>query len=112
MDIWYLCPVCQKGQSMKFPCHHRSLEREIARLAQRVIGGRKVPVGAIRVRWDLATARFTATLEPEGQGPRATAWAEDEIKVAGSPRERVVRARLAELVRGSAAGEPEACPPS
>jgi hypothetical protein len=89
---------------MKFPCHHRSLEREIARLAQRMLGGRNAPVGAIRVRWDLATAQFTATLEAVGQGPRNAAWAEDEVKTTGPTREQVVRARLAGLLRGPAGG--------
>jgi hypothetical protein len=97
---------------MECPCHHQSLEREIARLAQRMVGKRNAPVRAIRVRWDLATARFIATLEAVGQVPRAAAWAEDEIKPVGPAREQVVRARLAELVRGPAANEPGACPPS
>ncbi len=104
METWYLCPVCQKGQSLKVPCHHQSLEREIARLSQRMIAESKTPVRAIRVRWDVATARFIATLEAVGKGQRTAAWAEDEVKAVGPAREQVVQARLAGLFRGPEGG--------
>ena len=102
METWYHCPVCQQGQSLKDPCHHRSLEREIARLSQRMVAELKTPVRVIRVRWDVTTARFIATLRARGRLERATAWGEDEVKTAGPAREQVVRARLAGLLRGPA----------
>ena len=104
METWYYCPVCRQYQSVKFPCHHVSLERKIARLAHRGIAERGPSAGAIRIWWDVSTARFIATLDVLGQTQRTVTWKEDEVKPAGRAGDQVVRARLDALLHGPAAG--------
>ena len=100
METWYHCPVCCQTQSVRFPCHHVSLERRIARLAHRMIAGQGPLPGATRIWWDVRTARFIATLEVLGHAQRTVAWAEDEVKPAGPAGDQVVRARLDALFHG------------